>query len=130
MADGLQRQYILDAGALIALERRDPKMAAIVKVAADHRVELVLPSAVLAQVWRDGSKQAMLAKALRNPGFLEAPLHHGEARQIGLLLCSSKTADVVDAHVALLADRLAAPVITSDPQDLARLDARLTLIEL
>ena len=130
MAEPVQRQYVLDAGALIALERGSLEMAALVKLASRHHIELILPSAVLAQVWRDGSQQDLLAKALRNPAFLEAPLHHGEAKQIGLLLCSSKTADVVDTHVALLADRLAAPVITSDPKDLARLDPNLTLIEI
>jgi hypothetical protein len=127
---GLQRQYILDAGALIALERRDARMFALLDEASSERIELVLPSAVLAQVWRDGSKQALLARALKNPGMLEAPLHHGEAKQVGLLLCSSKTTDVVDAHVALLADRLAAPVITSDAGDLKRLDPNLDLIEI
>jgi hypothetical protein len=126
---GLQRQYVLDAGALIALERRNSRMFALVEAAAKNRIELILPSAVLAQVWRDGAKQALLARVLGNPGMLEAPLHHGEAKQIGLLLCSSKTSDVVDAHVALLADRLAAPVITSDPRDLSQIDPDLTLIK-
>lgn len=35
-------QYVLDAGALIAHERRDPKVAALMKVAAEHRIEMIL----------------------------------------------------------------------------------------
>jgi hypothetical protein len=124
----LHRQYILDASALIAYEKRSTRVAALVKLAAAHRIELVLPSAVLAQVWRDGSRQALLARALRNPGLVEAPLHHDDARQVGELLRMSGTADVVDAHVAVLSDRLHVPVITSDPGDLTKLRASIALI--
>lgn len=129
MADrAIQRQYILDAGALIAHERRDPKVAALMQVAAAHRIEMVLPSSVLAQVWRDGRRQVLLARALRNPGIVEAPLDHDDARRAGELLRASGTADVVDAHVAVLAGRLQAPVITSDPGDIVRLNSSITMI--
>ena len=64
----IHRQYVLDAGALIARVRRDPKVAALMEVAAEHRIEMILPSAVLAQVWRDGARQAILSRMLRNPG--------------------------------------------------------------
>lgn len=124
----IQRQYILDAGALIAHERRDPKVAALMEVAAAHRIEMVLPSTVLAQVWRDGRRQALLARALRNPGIVEAPLDHDDARRTGELLRASSTADVVDAHVAVLAGRLQAPVITSDPGDIAKLNSSIAMI--
>jgi hypothetical protein len=124
----LHRQYVLDAGALIAFEKRSRRVAALVKLAAANRIELVLPSAVLAQVWRDGSRQALLARALRNPGLVEAPLHHDDARRVGELLRESGTADVVDAHVAVLSDHLHAPVITSDPGDLTKLLPHLETI--
>lgn len=129
MAEKLaRRQYVLDAGALIAHERSDRKVAALIKIAAQRRVEMVLPSTVLAQVWRDGSRQAVLAKLLRSPGLLEAPLHHSDAKSVGELLRESGTTDVVDAHVAVLAERLGAPVITSDPDDIANLIAGIELI--
>jgi hypothetical protein len=32
----IHRQYVLDAGALIAHERRDPKVAALMEVAAEQ----------------------------------------------------------------------------------------------
>lgn len=124
----IHRQYVLDAGALIAHERRDPRVAALMEVAAEHRIEMILPSAVLAQVWRDGARQAILSKMLRNPGLVEAPLHHADAKRVGELLRDSGTNDVVDAHVAVLAGRLQVSVITSDPADIPRLDPAIELI--
>jgi predicted nucleic acid-binding protein len=124
----IHRQYVLDAGALIALEHRDRKVAALIEAAAERRIEMILPSTVLAQVWRDGARQALLSKTLRNPGLAEAPLDHGDAKRAGELLRTSETSDIVDAHVAALASRLRAPVITSDPGDLTKLDAGLELI--
>jgi hypothetical protein len=47
---------------------------------------------------------------------------------LGLLLAKSGTSDVVDAHVALLARRLHATVVTSDPDDLTALDPILTVV--
>jgi hypothetical protein len=104
----VKRQYVLDAGALVAHERRDAKVTALIAVAAQHRIEMVLPSVVLAQVWRDGSRQALLARALRNPGIVAAPLNHDDAKRAGELL--------------------RAPVITSDPDDITKLDARLDIV--
>lgn len=124
----VRRPHVLDAGALIAYERRDRKVAGIIKAAAIHRVDIFLPSAVLAQVWRDGARQALLAMLLRNPRVQEAPLNHDEARRVGELLRISGTSDVVDAHVALLAERLHAPVITSDPGDIGKLSEGLELV--
>lgn len=123
-----QRRYVLDAGALIACERRDRKVTALMEMAAVGRIQMVLPSGVLAQIWRDGARQAVLSKTLRNPGLIEAPLHHRDAKHAGELLRLSGTTDVVDAHVAVLAERLRAPVVTSDPGDLTKLNADLELI--
>jgi hypothetical protein len=124
----VQRQYVLDAGALIALERNNPKVGALLKVAARQRIEMVLPSVVLAQVWRDGARQALLARALRNPAIIEAPLHHEDAKRVGELLGGSGTADVADAHVVVLASRLQSPVITSDPSDISTLNPKLRIV--
>lgn len=126
----IHRQYVLDAGALIAHERRDPRVTALIEVAAKHRIEMILPSAVLAQVWRNGARQALLSRMLRNPGLVEAPLRHADAKQIGELLRDSGTSDVVDANVAVLAGRLGVPVITSDPDDISRLNAAIALIHI
>lgn len=67
------RWYVLDAGALIAHEKNNPKVGALLKVASRQRIEMVLPSVVLAT-------------------------------------------------------RLRAPVITSDPDDISKLNPKLPLI--
>jgi hypothetical protein len=126
----IHRQYVLDAGALIAQERRDQKVAALMEVAAEHRIEMILPSAVLAQVWRDGARQAILSRMLGNPGLVEAPLQHADAKRVGELLRDSGTSDMVDAHVAVLAARLSVRVITFDPDDISSLNAAIEVIRI
>lgn len=124
----VHRQYVLDAGALVGIERRNPKIGALIKIASQHRIEMAVPSPVLAQVWRDGARQSLLSKALRNPIMTEAPLNHSAAKRVGELLRATGSTDVVDAHVAILAEQLRAPVVTSDPDDLAKLNAEITLV--
>ena len=73
---------------------------------------------VVAQVWRNGARQADLARVLT--GVKTLAIDTTSARQIGTLLATSRSDDLVDAHVALLAvdgDR----VLTSDPTDIRRL---------
>jgi predicted nucleic acid-binding protein len=123
------RRYVLDAGALIAQERGDVRVAALFKMAAAQRIGMVFPSVVLAQVWRNGTRQVRLARTLSNPGVTEAPLHHEDAKLVGELLRESATADVADAHVAVLAGRLGAAVITSDSGDIAKLDPALPILK-
>ena len=43
------RRYVLDAGALIAQERRDVRVVVLFEIAAERQIEMVLPSVVLAQ---------------------------------------------------------------------------------
>jgi hypothetical protein len=45
------------------------------------------------------------------------------------LLRESATADVADAHVAVLAARLGAAVITSDAGDIAKLNPTLPVVQ-
>jgi hypothetical protein len=75
-------------------------------------------SAVVGQVWRDGRKQANLARVLAGVG-IEA-LGKDDGRRIGELLAVAAATDVVDAHVALMAAH-ADLVLTSDPGDIRRL---------
>jgi len=126
---GAPRRYVLDAGALIAQERRDARVVVLFEIAADRHIEMVLPSVVLAQVWRNGTRQVQLARTLSNPGVTEAPLHHEDAKRVGEMLRESATADVADAHVAVLAGRLGAAVITSDSGDIAKLDPALPILK-
>lgn len=111
---------VFDAGALIALERNDRAMWAVLKLAAIRRIEVIVPTTVVAQVWRGTRDQANLARALDQCVHAAFdPL----ARRVGELCGRTRTTDVCDAHVALVATAGAAPVYTSDPRDLRRLIA-------
>lgn len=50
------------------------------------------------------------------------------ARAVGAICARSGHADVVDVHVALCARERNHAVVTSDPKDIARIDATLPLI--
>jgi hypothetical protein len=115
---------VFDAGALIALDRGDRTVAALLAVAAQHDNEAITSSACVAQVWRDPARQARLTRALG--GFVEWPLDSGQARRCGLLLARTETSDIADAAVALLAQD-GDTILTSDPRDIQLLlDARDT----
>ena len=107
---------VLDAGALGAIDRRDRVIGAQLRVLQQQATPLRTSAAVVAQVWRDGRKQANLARVLAGVGV--EPL--GEGKQIGELLGQTGSADVVDAHVALLVTP-GDLVLTSDPGDIRTL---------
>lgn len=110
---------LCDAGALVALERRDRAMWRRID---DERMAGTPPithGGVVAQVWRTGTgRQATLARALE--GIRVVPLDDDLGRRAGALLGLSRTTDAIDAAMVVLAladDRIA----TSDPHDILRL---------
>jgi hypothetical protein len=122
------RPVVLDAGALIAFERNDRKVRTLIELAMTHGRTLHVPAGVVARVWRDGARQVRLARLLGS-GLLDVhALDRDEAQAVGVLCGRSGTHDVVDASVALLARRLRAVVVTSDPDDLRRLDPLVSLV--
>jgi hypothetical protein len=110
--------FLLDAGALIAVDRRDRKVLARLEVAQREGVPVRTGATVVAQVWRDGSQQANLARLLAGVDVL--PLTADHARSVGELRGATGTTDVVVAHVAVLAEP-ADRVLTSDEEDVKRL---------
>jgi hypothetical protein len=122
---------VFDAGALIALDRGDRAIGALLAAAAQDGTEAVTSSARVAQVWRDPARQARLAKALA--GFLEWPLEELRSRRCGQLLAKAHTSDIADASLALLVQD-GDTVLTSDPHDIEHLlettgtDARIRTI--
>jgi hypothetical protein len=109
---------VLDAGALVAVDRRDRTIGAQLRVLQQLGTPLRASTAVVGQVWRDGRKQANLARVLAGVGI--EPLSKDDGRRIGELLAQAGSPDVVDAHVALMA----APadlILTSDPGDIRKL---------
>ncbi|MEM9035188.1 MAG: hypothetical protein AAGA99_01790 [Actinomycetota bacterium] len=112
---------IIDAGPLIVDGGRvNSRLWALVKRAAERDEELHTTHPVLCQVWRDPARQANLARALRY--FEVHPLD--ESVSVGRRLADSGTADVVDAHLVVTAERLGTFVLTADADDFARLGAR------
>jgi predicted nucleic acid-binding protein len=119
---------VLDTGALVGFERNDRKVVAIVVRALEHHDPLLVPAGVVAQAWRDGSRQARLARLLGSPLCEVLVLDDRQARAAGQLCGVAATTDVIDTSVAVAARDHGARVITSDPNDLRRLDSRLDVV--
>ena len=124
----MTRGVTLDAGALIALDRNDRRVVALLARASETSAQVTVPATALAQAIRNPARQARLARLIRQPGTNVIDLGRVDATGVGRLLTSSGTADVVDAHVVLCARRAGQAIATSDPDDLRHLDPSLTLI--
>jgi hypothetical protein len=109
---------VLDAGALIGIDRDDRRVAGLVELGRRAGAALVTPAPVVAQAWRGSARQAHLARLL---AMVEVrPTGLAEARAAGELLAAAGSGDVVDALLALVAvpgDQ----VLTSDPADIGQL---------
>ena len=119
-----------DAGALIAFERGDRRVLAIVARALQRRAKVVVPAGVVGQVWRDGRQQVRLARLLASPVLQVEPLDDRSARAAGQLCGIARTSDVIDASVVACARAHRHAVVTSDARDLRRLDPTLPVVEL
>lgn len=110
---------VLDAGALVAVERGDRDVVALVKRERQAGRAPLTHGGVVGQVWRGGgARQAMLARLL--PGLEVHTIDAALGMRAGTLLAEAGTADVVDAAVVLLA-RDGDEILTSDAHDLAAL---------
>jgi hypothetical protein len=118
----------LDAGALIALDRGDRRMIALLDEALAQRRSLRIPAAVVGQAWSDGRTQVALARFLRADEVEIVPLDEPMSRSCGELCAVCGTSDVIDASVVLLARERHDVVVTGDAGDLARLDPALMII--
>jgi predicted nucleic acid-binding protein len=128
MGKARARSIVLDAGALIAFERRDARMRALLRQSLEARSRLVIPAGVLAQVHRNSAEQVPLRALANGPTTSVPPLDRALAEASGTLCGRTGTSDVVDASVVLIARRERAVVLTSDVDDLRRLDPTLELI--
>jgi len=112
---------VLDAGALLAVERNHRAMVARLRAAVRQHLDLRTTAIVLGQVWRDPhGRQARLARLMRAVDV--RPVDEQMGRRAGVLLARAGTNDPIDATVVLVAqsgDR----ILTSDPSDIRRLVA-------
>src|SRR5215510_950393 len=93
---------VLDAGALIALDRGDKRMIALLDRALAQGRAFRLPAGVVGQAWRDGRVQVALARFLRCDEVEIIPLDEQAARSCGELCAATNLPDVIDASVVIL----------------------------
>lgn len=120
----------LDTGALIAIERADRRMQALLDEAHAAGLPVDIPAGALAQAWRAGPRQARLARTVRLSNVTVPALDEPRAKAAGILCGERGTSDAIDASVVLNARQRGHTVITSDPSDLRRLDPHLRVMAL
>ena len=120
----------LDTGALIALDRGDKRMIALLSQAVAQRRNLRIPAGVVGQAWRDGRIQVALARFLRTEEVEIVSLDEQYSRSCGELCGATGTSDVIDASVVILARERRDVIVTSDPDDLRRLDPESPIVRI
>jgi hypothetical protein len=118
----------LDAGALIAFDRNERVVVTLIARAIEHGYSFAVPAGVVGQAWRNGSRQARLARFLGSSEVVIEALDDLRARAAGQLCGVKKTRDVIDASVVLCAKRQGHRIVTSDPKDLWVLDPAAEVI--
>lgn len=119
---------VLDAGALIAIERGDRAVLALCKVTNDDGGSLIVPAGVVGQVWRDGARQVPIARVISARETVIEPLDLDVAKLAGSYCGYANTSDVIDATVVIAAHQHQAKIISSDEDDLKHLDAGIEVI--
>lgn len=114
-----ERQFVYDAGMLIAIDNRSAKAVKAHEGVLATGVRVIVPAVVAAQVVRRPASQARLMLALR--GTRIVPFSSEHHAQVGQLLAAAGTSDVVDAFVVLTAVRLKAAIVTCDMADIRHL---------
>lgn len=110
---------VLDAGALLAIERHDRGTIALLAMERRSGRSPLTHAGVLGQAWRGGrGRQANLARFL--PALLIVPLDEELGRRAGVLLGRARRSDVIDAALVLLSTH-GDTILTSDARDLSPL---------
>jgi predicted nucleic acid-binding protein len=117
-----------DAGGLIALDRNDRRVLTLIARAIERGMRITIPATALAQAMRNPARQARLSRLIRQAGTDLIPLDGPDATAVGLLLARTATADIVDAHVVICAQRGGQAVVTSDADDLRRIGPELRVV--
>jgi hypothetical protein len=120
----------LDAGGLIALDRSNRQVIVLLARARETGDRVTIPATALAQAIRRPERQTRLARLMRQPTTDVVALDRVDATNVGRLLAASETSDIADAHVVICARRAQQDVVTSDPDDLHRLDPTIRLLAL
>jgi hypothetical protein len=120
----------LDTGALLAIDH--PGQAILMQARLDETLRrggtVCVPAGAIAQAWRS-PRQVRLARLLKSPDIDIAIMTPNVARSVGLLCARTGHDDVIDVHVALCAIERRHAVVTSDPDDMARIYPALPVIK-
>lgn len=116
---GFSGDLVLDAGALIALEKGSKQLAGLVRNGTGLGLRIVVPASVLAQVWRGGPRSASVARLI-DANEVDS-LDEARAKEVGARLGSRRRYDIADAHVVCCALEHRAVVASSDEGDIRAL---------
>ena len=83
----------LDTGALIAIERADRRMQALLDEVHAAGLPVDIPAGALAQAWRVGPRQARLARTVRLPNVTVPALDEPRAKAAGIRCGQRGTSD-------------------------------------
>ncbi len=127
---------VLDVDGLDAIAEQVPPAAlrALLREALERDRDVLVPAVVCAEVCRGAPRTRRIEAAVarhrpnrgQRPSVSVVDTDFGVARQVGAILhgAGASSADLADAHVvAVCARRGGGLVITSDPDDIARLAA-------
>ena len=106
----------LDTGALIALEKRERRMKALLERARLEGRIITVPAVVVTEWWRNGDRQTKILEA-----FDVEPMTERLAKIAGEALLATPTATIADTIVMASAALRGDIVYTSDFDDLDRL---------
>ena len=112
---------ILDAGFLVSVGGGERPAQEFLHAALQRGTPLSSTQPVVAQVWRNGGRQARLARFLSTITIYDLD----DGRVVGAILARSGTADVVDAHLVAVALECAEPILTGEVGDIEILVASL-----
>lgn len=112
---------VLDAGVLIAHERGDRSPSAWLDRAAREGVDIAVAAPTIAEVWRNGSRQARLARLLNVCRIIDCDRQL--ARSGGEIMARAGAHETLDAIVVAAAGIVGGVVLTDDPSDLRPLGA-------
>ena len=112
---------VLDAGVLIAHERGDRAPAVWLDRAAREGVDIAVAAPTIAEVWRDGSRQARLARLLNVCRIIDCDRQL--ARSGGEIMAQASSREALDAIVVAAAVTVGGAILTDDLSDLRPLGA-------
>ncbi len=120
--------FVLDAGALIALDRGNRELLSTLQTAFEDGDRVIAPTGAIGQAWRNPNRQVALSRSLKRCD--EVPLDGSAARASGRLCGRAGTSDLIDASIAVAVANATlrhgdVVLLTSDSRDMKDLLAAL-----